>query len=82
MNVFKDYEQAKRRFPKCLIGSGADDFTAIEAEAQHFGEPPMAILRGLVRTELDLIEEGQEAAEYYTKREVQTVRNYLSRLGR
>lgn len=31
----------------------------------------------LVETELDLIEEGQEAAEHYTKREIAQIREWL-----
>jgi hypothetical protein len=35
----------------------------------------------LVQTELDLIEEGQEAAEYHTAADVRRIRKFLAKWG-
>ena len=52
--------------PDCLVGSVAD--------AQTFDDAVW-----LARIELDLIEEGQEAAEAYSAKEVQQIRRFVKR---
>lgn len=57
----------KLKPPACMVGGYVDD-------AQDDG-----MLTHLVQIELDLIEEGQEAANYYTRREVASIRRWLRR---
>ena len=77
--IFKDFDQAYKAMPACLIGA-CDDYVGITTEARRDNEDPMALLRNLVSTELDLIDEGEEAAENYTKRQVASIRRYHAKL--
>lgn len=43
--------------------------------------PTPAELVNIVRIELDLIEEGQEAAEHYTQADVAKIRRFLKKWG-
>jgi len=51
--------------PNCLYGSCCDD-AHDDAELIH-----------LVRGELDLIEEGQDGTEHFTRREIAEIRRWL-----
>ena len=55
----------RQRIPTCLIGAVDDATTLDEA-------------RWLARIELDLIEEGEEAAADYTPREVAVIRRFAA----
>ena len=79
MSLFGNYNQAVKAMPRCLVGEIDDDAIALEATAN--ADPPLAVLRDLVRVECDLIDEGHDATEHYTPREVAAVRRYLQRLG-
>lgn len=59
MKTYGAFKAAVRDMPNALIGTTCDDTAAIECQARRDCENPMAILRDLVRTELDLIEEGE-----------------------
>lgn len=73
--TYKTLAAAFRDMPACI--STCDDPVGIEIEARRNRENPLAILRDLVRTELDLIEEGEiECSQVETK----AVRDYWSRL--
>ncbi len=52
----------RRKLPACLVGTSVDDAKSL-AEA-----------RRLAQIELDLIEEGQDAADDYTAAEVRQIR--------
>lgn len=80
MSLFSTYKQAIKSMPRCLVG--VIDCEGVEAEAIRNAEPPMSILRDLVRIECDLIDEEQDSVvNYYTPREVAAVRRYLKQLG-
>ena len=53
------------KVPTCLVGTVDDAKTLDEA-------------KWLARIELDLIEEGEEAADAYSPREVQQIRRFVS----
>ena len=53
--------------PSCLVGGHVDD-ARDDAELIH-----------LVRIELDLIEEGQDGTQHYTRRDLATIRRWLQK---
>lgn len=55
----------KLRPPTCLVGGPVDD-AASDKELLH-----------LVRIQLDLIEEGQDGTEGYSRREVTAIKQWL-----
>ena len=57
----------RQRIPTCLVRTGAVDEATTLAEA-----------RWLARIELDLIEEGEEAADDYTMKEVDAIRRFAA----
>ena len=59
MKTYKTLGAAIKGMPSCLSGSRCDDSLAIEMQGRRDAENPLAILRDLVRIELDLIHEGK-----------------------
>ena len=56
-------------YPLCLIGGCIDDVTT-DAEIIH-----------CARIQLDLIEEGQDGTEEYTRRDITEIRRFLHKHG-
>lgn len=77
MKTYGSFKAAIGDMPKCLVGSSCDDSVGIETEAKANAENPLHILRDLVRTEIDLIEEGE--AEYNQPQQ-RIIRGYYARL--
>jgi hypothetical protein len=77
MRTYRKLTAAIADMPSCLVGGNCDDAVAIEAQAKRDAENPLAILRDLVRTELDLIDEGEAN---YGPQQKRWIRNYWLRL--
>ena len=77
MRTYKTLKAAVKDMPNCLRGSSCDDSLAIEIQGRRDAENPLAILRDLVRAELDLIDEGE--TDYGRSQKV-WIRNYWERL--
>ena len=75
--LIRDLRAAIKDMPNCLRGSRCDDSVAIDIQARRDAEPPLTILRDLVRTELDLIHEGEVS---YEPMQQTWIRNYWNRL--
>lgn len=61
-------KSAQRAMPLCLVGTSCDDASSL------------AELRHLVRCEIDLIEEGEDAANDYSRQDLAAIRRYYARL--
>lgn len=77
MKTYATLKAALRDMPNCLIGTSCDDVVGIEGDSRRDCENPLALLRDLVRTELDLIEEGETD---YGPQQKKWIRNYWLRL--
>jgi uncharacterized protein YlaI len=77
VRTYKTYAAAVKDMPTCCA---VDDVSGIEAQAERDCESPIALLRDMVRTELDLIDEGEEAAGDYNARQRRSLYNYWLQL--
>ena len=77
MRTYKTLKAAIKDMPSCLTGSHCGDALAIAMQARRDAENPLAILRDLVRTELDLIDEAEVD---YGREQKKWIRNYWNRL--
>ena len=77
MKTYKTLKAAIRDMPNCLTGSSCGDAKAIAMQSHRDAENPLAILRDLVRTELDLIDEEKVN---YGPEQKKWIWNYWNRL--
>lgn len=59
MKTYSTFKSAVRDMPNCLADTACGDVVGIETQARRDCENPIAILRDLVRVELDIYDEGE-----------------------
>lgn len=77
MRTYRTLRSALMDMPSCLTSGLCDDEVGIAAQAKRDAENPLAILRDLVKIEIDLIEEGEAD---YGPQQRRWIRNYHTRL--